>query len=104
VITVNLGISGLSARQNAHLGALFRGKAQRGDLAFSFLREGLRCGDKCLGAVDSPDRDALLAPMNADVETASVSLNPLDTILFHEIYLTESAFLVRDVLDYWDSG
>jgi hypothetical protein len=52
---IKLGISGLSVLPGTHLCAFFRGKEERDQLVFSFLREGLRCGHKCLLAVDYGD-------------------------------------------------
>ncbi len=58
--SVKLGISGVSVSQGTHLCGFFRGSKQRDDIVFSFLREGLRSGAKCLCAFDATDRDTPL--------------------------------------------
>ena len=46
---VDIGIPGVDQiPPGTHLCALYSGSAERDDLLFSFLREGLRGGDTCL--------------------------------------------------------
>jgi MEDS: MEthanogen/methylotroph, DcmR Sensory domain len=100
--SVRLGLPGLLVPQGTHLCGFFRGGEERGDIVFPFLREGLRCGDKCLCAFEATDRDALQAEVNGQIEGASTG-NQLDIILSSDVYLGRGDFSVPDMLDYWDS-
>lgn len=80
---------------------IFHGRKQRGDIMFSFLREGLRSGAKCLCAFDAADRDTLHAEVNAQVDVASAG-DQLDIVLPADLYLKRSDFSAQDMIDYWD--
>lgn len=77
------------------------GREERDQLVFSFLRQGLRSGEKCLGAVEATDRDALLAEVSAQVEVSTG--DQLDIVLSREIYRERGDFSVPDMIDYWES-
>ena len=51
--SIQLGIPGLSVPQGTHLCGFFRGRGERGDIVFPFVREALRSGDKCLCAYEA---------------------------------------------------
>lgn len=78
--SVKLGILDLSVPQGTHLCGFFRGGAERDGILSSFLREGLRSGDKCLYATEATDRKAVYAELNAEVDVASAG-DQLDIVL-----------------------
>lgn len=76
----------------------FRGREERGDIVYPFVREALRSGDKCLCAYEVTDRDAL----HAEVQVASVS-DQLDIVPSRDVYLGQGDFPVANMIDYWDT-
>lgn len=76
-------------------------REERDQLVFSFLRQGLRSGEKCLCAVEATDRDALLAEVSAQVEVSTG--DQLYIVLSREIYRERGDFSVPDMIDYWES-
>jgi hypothetical protein len=54
--TVNMGIPGVDEiRPGTHICALYSGPAERDQLLFPFLQEGIREGDKCLCLIDDAE-------------------------------------------------
>jgi len=100
--SVKLVFPGLLVAQRTHLCGFFRGSEERDDIVFPFLREGLRCGDKCLCAFEAADHDALQAEVNGQIEVASTG-NQLDIVLPSDVYLGRGDFSVPDMLGYWDT-
>jgi DcmR-like sensory protein len=92
--SIQLGIPGLSVPQGTHLCGFFRGREERGDIVFPFVREALRSGDKCLCAYEATDRDALHAEVIAEVQVASVS-DQLDIVPSRDVYLGAGRVLGR---------
>ena len=59
---VDIGIPGVDQiPPGTHLCALYSGSAERDDLLFPFLREGLRHGDTCLCYIDGLEPGAVRA-------------------------------------------
>ena len=55
-MAVSMGIPGIDEiRPGMHICALYTGAAERDRLLFSFLREGIREGDKCLCLIDDAE-------------------------------------------------
>jgi hypothetical protein len=79
----------------------FRGKKERDDILFAFIREGLRSGAKCLCAFEATDRNAQLAEVSVQVEASTG--DQLDVILSRELYLGRGDFSFQDMIDYWES-
>jgi hypothetical protein len=72
-------------------------------MVFSFLREGLRSGDRCLCAFEAADRaavDAVDAEVSAEVDVASAG-HQLDIRLSSDILLGLTDFSAQEMLDYW---
>jgi hypothetical protein len=99
--SMKIGISGLSVPQGTHLCGFFRGKKERGNIIFPFLREGLRSGDKCLCALDAADRDAVHAEVGVELEVASAG-DQLDVVSSRDIYLGCGEFSLSELLGYWE--
>lgn len=99
---VKLGIPGLSVPQGSHLCGFFRGRKERDDLVLPFLFEGLRCGDKCLWAVDRADLDGLHVGANS-VISAALADDQLDVVLSSDVYFGRGEFSVAGMLHYWDA-
>lgn len=99
--SAKIGIPGLTVPQGTHLCGFFRGKKERGNIIFPFLREGLRSGDKCLCALDATDRDTLHAEVGAELEVASAG-DQLDIVLSRDIYLGRREFSLPELLGYWE--
>jgi MEDS: MEthanogen/methylotroph, DcmR Sensory domain len=100
--SIKLGIPGLSVPQGTHLCGFFRGREERGDIVFPFVREALRCGDKCLCAYEATDPAALHAEVSAEVEVTPAG-DQLDLVPARDIYLGRGEFSVANMLNYWDS-
>lgn len=67
-----------------HLCALYSGSAERDDILFPFLREGLRRGDTCLCFVDGLEPDAVRARTEG---AAAPSAHRFDVRPASEVYL-----------------
>lgn len=92
---IKTGIAGLSVSRGTYMYGFFRGRKERDDVAFPFLREGLRCGDRCLWAVETADRDAL-----ANIKIAAVSAgDQLEIVLSSDVYSRRGDFAVAGALD-----
>jgi hypothetical protein len=99
---VDLGIPGLSVPTSTHLCGFFRGRAERAELLFPYLREGLRAGDKCLCAYEARDRQALQSEVAAAVDVDGAG-QQLDLLLSADIYLGRGdEFSPQEMLDFWD--
>jgi DNA-binding CsgD family transcriptional regulator len=102
-ITVSMGIPGLDEiRPGTHICALYSGPAERDRLLFTFLREGMREGDKCLCLID----DAQVASSVRDrVEGQRVADQPrrsdqLDVDRTSDAYLESGRFSVEHMRSF----
>ena len=59
-MAVSIGIAGIGEiRPGTHICALYSSPAERDNLLFPFLREGIREGDKCLCLIDDAEPTAV---------------------------------------------
>ena len=59
-MVVSMGIPGIGEiRPGTHICALYSSTAERDELLFSFLQQGIREGDKCLCLIDDAEPDAV---------------------------------------------
>lgn len=92
---LNVGIPGVGALPpGAHLCALFSGPAERDEILFAFLREGLRVGDTCRCFVDDLEPDAIRARALDEAGVAEPASGMFDVRPASEVYLQSGTFSI----------
>lgn len=94
---VNIG--GLSALPGDHICAFYRGRAERHQLMVSFLREGVRAGDKCICISSAQERAHLTAAVTED--GPDVTGRQLQMEDFDSTYLRSGSFTGENMLAFW---
>jgi hypothetical protein len=94
---VNIG--GLSALPGDHICAFYRGRAERHQLMVSFLREGVRAGDKCICISSAGERAHLGAAVTKDAPEANASQLQMED--FDSTYLRSGSFTGQNMLAFW---
>jgi DNA-binding CsgD family transcriptional regulator len=88
-------------RPGTHMCALYSGPAERDSLLFSFLREGIREGDKCLCLIDNADpaavREQLEVGQNGHAPRRSEQLDVDHT---SEVYMQSGRFSVEQLVSF----
>jgi len=88
-------------RPGTHMCALYSGPAERDSLLFSFLREGIREGDKCLCLIDDADpaavREQLEGRQNGHAPRRS---EQLDVDRTSEVYVQSGRFSVEQMVSF----
>lgn len=97
---VDLGLPGVSVPAGTHICGLFRGRAERNDMAGSFLREGLASGAKCLGVLDEPSTTAVTDAV--DIDDPAAAGTSLEVRIARDAYTGESGFSGPAMLAYWE--
>ena len=93
---VDIGIPGVNAfPQGTHICALYSGSAERDELLFPFLREGLRHGDTYLCFIDGLEPGAVRAQAVAEAGVADPSTDRFDVRPASEVYLQLGRFSVE---------
>jgi DNA-binding CsgD family transcriptional regulator len=102
-MTLSMGIPGLDEiRPGTHMCALYAGPAERDRLLFSFLREGIREGDKCLCLIDDAEaaasiRDGVEGRPSGDQPRRS---EQLDVDRTSDAYLESGRFSVEHMRSF----
>jgi hypothetical protein len=82
---------------------LYLGPEERDEILLSYLRAGLRDGDKVVCIVDSSTGD-LLASIGDELEVGGyVESNQLEVHTSEETYLHVAPFSPEAMIDFWDS-
>lgn len=90
---LNVGIPGVGELPpGAHLCALFSGTAERDEILFAFLREGLRVGDTCRCFVDDLEPGAIRARAIREAGVAEPPADRFDVRPASEVYLESGTF------------
>jgi DNA-binding CsgD family transcriptional regulator len=97
-----MGIPGIDEiRPGMHICALYTGAAERDRLLFSFLREGIREGDKCLCLIDDAEpaavRQQIEAEQNGHDQRRS---EQLDVDRTSEVYVQSGRFSVDQMVSF----
>ena len=93
---VDIGIPGVDQiPPGTHLCALYSGSAERDDLLFPFLREGLRHGDTCLCYIDGLEPGAVRAQAVGEAGVADPPTDRFDVRPAAEVYLQSGKFSVE---------
>lgn len=98
------GIPGLSVQRGDHICALSRSPEQRDEIMLSFLREGLRTGDKCICIVDSSRPLQLLADAGKGVDVGHMASGQLEVRSSSEAYVACGRFSPHELLVYLDDS
>jgi hypothetical protein len=93
---VDIGIPGVDQiPPGTHLCAFYSGSAERDDLLFPFLREGLRGGDTCLCYIDGFEPGAVRAQVVGEAGVADPPTDRFDVRPASEVYLQSGKFSVE---------
>jgi DNA-binding CsgD family transcriptional regulator len=93
---VDIGIARLDQIPlGTHLCALYSGSAERDDLLFPFLREGIRHGDTCLCYINGLEPEAVRARAVHEAAAVDPSREQLDVRPASEVYLQSGKFSVE---------
>jgi DNA-binding CsgD family transcriptional regulator len=101
-MVVSMGIPGVDQiRPGTHVCALYSGPAERDNLLFPFLREGLREGDKCLCLLDDAEpasvRDQVASRQNCYSRRES---EQLEVDRASDVYLRSGRFSVEQMTSF----
>ena len=97
--SVSMGVDSLTIPPRTHLCAFFRGPAERDQIMFPFVREGLRAGDKCLCVFDALDQHALESRAGNEIDVAHAG-ESLDLMLSTDTYLGREPFSAAGMVDF----
>ncbi|MGD9961339.1 MEDS domain-containing protein [Nocardioides sp.] len=93
---IEMGIPGVDQfAPGTHLCALYSGSAERDDLLFPFLREGLRHGDTCLCYIDGVEPGVVRARAVGEAGVADPTTDRFDVRPASEVYLESGKFSVE---------
>ncbi|WP_017936217.1 MEDS domain-containing protein [Nocardioides sp. Iso805N] len=92
---VDIGIPGVEIPPGTHLCALYSGSAERDDLLFPFLSQGLRHGDTCVCYLDGLEPGAVRARAGGEAGVAGPPTDRLDVRPASEVYLQSGMFSVE---------
>jgi DNA-binding CsgD family transcriptional regulator len=93
---VDIGIPGVAdIPPGTHLCALYAGSAERDDLLFPFLQQGLLEGDTCLCYIDGLEPGAVRARVVGEAGVADPPTDRFDVRPVSEVYLQSGAFSVE---------
>ncbi|MFC7504879.1 MEDS domain-containing protein [Nocardioides sp. GCM10030258] len=93
---VDMGIPGVDRfPPGTHLCALYSGPAERDDILFPFLREGLRHGDTCLCFIDGVEPGAVRARAISEAGVADPPADRFDVRPASDVYLESGTFSVE---------
>ncbi len=93
---VDIGISGVNQIQpGTHLCAFYSGSAERDDLLFPVLSQGLRQGDTCVCYIDGLEPGAVRARAVGEAGVADPPTDRLDVRPASEVYLQAGMFSVE---------
>jgi DNA-binding CsgD family transcriptional regulator len=96
---VNMGIPGVDELPpGTHLCALYSGSAERDDLLFPFLREGIRHGDTCLCYIDDLEPDVVRARAAGEAGVGDPPADRFDVRPASEVYLQSGKFSVEHMI------
>jgi hypothetical protein len=98
--SVSIGVATLTIPTRTHLCAFFRGPAERDEIMFPFVREGLRAGDKCLCVFDAVDQHELESRLGNEIDVAHAG-NSLDIMRSTDTYLGRGPFSAAGMLNFW---
>lgn len=101
-MAVSMGIPDIEEiRPGTHICALYSGPAERDSLLFSFLREGIREGDKCLCLIDDAEPAAVRQQVEAEQNGhAPHPSEQLDVDRTSEVYLESGRFSVDQMVSF----
>ncbi|GAW48670.1 MULTISPECIES: MEDS domain-containing protein [unclassified Nocardioides] len=93
---VDIGIPGVDQiPPGTHLCALYSGSAERDDILFPFLRQGLQHGDTCLCYIDGLEPGAVRARAVGEAGVAEPPADRFDVRPASEVYLQSGKFSVE---------
>lgn len=92
---VDIGIPGVDIAPGTHLCALYSGSAERDDLLFPVLRQGLRHGDTCVCYIDGLEPGAVRARAVGEAGVADPPTDRLDVRPASDVYLQSGTFSVE---------
>lgn len=101
--TVVLGLPGVDLRPGDHVCAFYRGRGERDKILMSYLREGVRAGDKTICVVESVGPAEVVAALGDDAGVA-LRRGALDVLTPEQTYLRGGQFVMADMLEYWRAG
>jgi hypothetical protein len=101
--SVALGIPGVALSPGDHICAFYPGAAERDEILFSYLSEGLVAGEKCICVVDSVDPETVLSALRTELDVGScLARHQLDVKRSQETHLSGRGLAIEAMLDFWD--
>lgn len=102
-----LGVPGVTLEPGDHVCGFYFGDAERDAILLSYLRAGLRDGDRCLGIVDSTDPATVLAQLAGDIDGdidvgSCVASRQLQLWGSAETYLRDGTFSPDRMIEFWE--
>ena len=99
--TVNMGIPGVDEiRPGTHICALYSGPAERDQLLFPFLQEGIREGDKCLCLIDDAEPALVRDQVEQQEGDQPTRSEQLDVDRASDAYLQSGRFSVGHMTSF----
>ncbi len=101
--SMGLGVPGFGVSPGDHVCAFYPSLAERDEILFPYLLEGLKRGDKCICVVDASDPAEVVAALSGHADLApSLAREQLDVLRSRETYLRDGAFSAEAMMNFWD--
>lgn len=98
-----LGVPGVELRPGDHVCAFYRDQADRDDILFPFLAEGVRAGQRCICVVESVGPAEVCETLGVGLDDPSEQA-ALQLLTPAESYLRDGTFSMPAMLDFWQQG
>lgn len=97
-------LSGFQVAPGDHVCTFYPSLADRDEILFSYLRDGLHTDQKCVCVVDT-DPDPVLDTVGTDVDVAVVpGRRQLEVLSAEDTYLRDGSFSTEGMLDFLEHG
>ena len=99
--SLKFGIPNVSFETGDHICGFYRGRAERDEILFPYLRAGLEAGDKCTCIVDETDPGVVVAGVNV---ADSISSHQLEVQRSTDTYLLDGHFSTQRMISFWETA